>query len=78
MPKWIERATVVDGTVRTGIYAQDGSFNVVESDGSEFVGIYHPCGAFWVTVVAEDSFPVYAPDGSYNIAQSVWTDGGGA
>lgn len=78
MPRWIERATVVDGTVWTGLYAPDGSFNVVEAPGDEPVGIYHPCGAFWVTISADEHFPVYADDGSYNIALTVWEDGGGA
>jgi hypothetical protein len=57
--------TPVSGLTFTGLFAADGSTNVVESDGSDFVGVYNPCGAMNVTFT--DSQPPiqgYAPDGS--------------
>lgn len=62
---WIERYTIVDGTAPVGVYAADGSFNVVDSaEETGFVGIYHPCGAYWVTFIAEPTDEAYAPNGS--------------
>lgn len=68
---WITRATVVDGTEPVGVYAADGSFNVVESDGSVPVGVYHPSGAYWVTTTEEEYHEAYAPDGSLYILASL-------
>lgn len=53
-----------------GLYAADGSFNVVDSSGETVhVGIYHPCGALWVTFTEELNPPVYAPNGSFYVYQ---------
>lgn len=71
MPQWIKRATVVDGLTRVGLYAPDGSFNVVEAPGGSFVGIYHPCGAYWVTSTTDENHPFYADDGSIYILDTV-------
>jgi hypothetical protein len=63
--------TIVDGDTLTGLYAADGTTNVVDSsvavDDNEdpiFVGLYHPCGAYWVTFTEDTNHPVYAPNGS--------------
>ena len=49
-----------------GIYAADGSFNVVDSSEEEnFVGVYHPCGAYWVTFTEDPKSKAYAPNGSH-------------
>ena len=77
MAEWITRATIVSGTSFTGLYAADGSFNVVESNGIGFKGIYHPCGAYWVTVSPLDNHPFYAEDGSVYISQEVWNSASG-
>jgi hypothetical protein len=54
--------TVVDGTTKTGLFASDGSYNVVDSAEAEgFVGVYHPCGALNVTF---ETLEAYAPNGS--------------
>jgi len=74
MTGWIKECTVVDGLTRTGLYAPDGSFNVVESDGSAWVGVYHPCGAYWVTQVSAID-ETYAEDGSLNILDTVYALG---
>lgn len=68
---WISRCTVVDGLTPTGLYAADGSYNVVVSNPAEVTGIYHPCGGYWVTSSADPTFPVYAPNGSLYIAADV-------
>lgn len=39
--------TEVDGNTYTGVYAADGSYNVVVDDLSHF-GVMHPCGAYRV------------------------------
>ena len=66
--------TEVDGNSLVGLYAADGTTNVVDSvvavDGEENplpTGIYHPCGALWVTFVEDPNPPVYAANGSLNI-----------
>ncbi len=65
---WIKYYTEVDGTERTGLYAEDGSYNVVDSAAEEgFVGIYHPCGGYWVTFVTEKPKRANAPNGSHYI-----------
>ena len=55
--------TVVDGSVYTGLYASDGSINVIKSTGG-YVGAYHPCGAYWVSLTPGGIVPLRAPDGS--------------
>lgn len=68
--------TVVDGSTLTGLWAADGSINVVKSDGSVYRGAYHPCGAWWVTLVTSGIVGYYAPDGSMNVAESPYTSTG--
>lgn len=41
------RTTTVNGLTRVGLYAADGSFNVVVDDASN-KGLFHPCGALRV------------------------------
>lgn len=65
--RWITRTSYTDGTTPVGIFAPDGSNYVVESDGVGWKGVYHPCGAFWVTGFAAEEDPTYAPDGSLYI-----------
>lgn len=71
MSGWIRRATVVDGTTRTGIYAEDGSNNVVVAEDATLKGIYHPCGAFNVTSTSDENHKAYADDGSYYIHEAL-------
>jgi hypothetical protein len=48
--------TVVDGTVNTGYYADDGSVNVVDASAeTDNTGLSHPCGATWVTRAPADT-----------------------
>lgn len=61
--------TIVDGTTKTGLFAPDGSMNVVEATGS-IIGLYHPCGAIQVTPVDGNSFVgFFAIDGSMNVLE---------
>ena len=55
------KVTIVDGNTYTGIYAPDGSYNGVITNGST-VGLYHPCGAYNVTPTDKytNPLPVYA------------------
>lgn len=69
-PQWIKEATVVDGLTRTGLYASDGSFNVVVSNPAVRCGIHHPCGAYWVTGTDVDAHKFYAPNGSIYVLNS--------
>lgn len=63
---FITNYTIVDGTTVTGLYAADGSYNVVDSsEETGPTGLYHPCGAYWVTFVAADPEKAYAPNGSF-------------
>lgn len=59
------RVTIVSGATRTGLYAPDGSVNVVlESSGAlSPPGMYHPCGALRLQSVGT-SFGVFAPNGA--------------
>lgn len=62
--------TVVDGSTYTGLYAADGSLNVIKYNGT-YKGMYHPCGALLVTPVDGSAFVgFYAPDGSMNVIES--------
>lgn len=54
--------TVVDGSTFTGLYAADGSINVVLDD-TTYKGVYHPCGAFRVNSGTGSS--VYDASGAY-------------
>lgn len=62
--------SVVAGSSYTGLYAADGSLNVIASPGT-YVGIYHPCGALYVTPVTDTSLhSYYAPDGSMYVTNT--------
>ena len=59
----------------TGLFAADGSMNVVASSGG-YVGAAHPCGAAWVTNnTSNNTFSIRAPDGSSNISVSPYFTG---
>lgn len=59
------RYTEVDGTTFTGLYAGDGSFNIVINDGLGPIGVYHPCGAYRVAT-SDDDKSFYHANGSIN------------
>lgn len=67
--------TVVSGSALTGLYAADGSLNVVlaPSPVTAFKGAYHPCGAWYVTLVTSGVCGYYAADGTMNVAQTPFT-----
>lgn len=54
--------TTVDGTAWTGLYAEDGSVNVVLDD-TTYQGLYHPCGALRVN--SADGNTVVDSSGAY-------------
>lgn len=55
-----------------GIYADDGSFNVTEVDGSTYTGLYSADGAYNVVVVDGSTYTgLYAPCGAYNVCSYV-------
>lgn len=57
--------TVVAGTSYTGLYAADGSTNVVETGGiTPYAGAYAPCGALNVSLYTTGISPIRAADGS--------------
>lgn len=56
--------SVVDGSVKTGATAPDGSWYVVLAPGGSYVGAYHPCGARYVTATSGVQVNLQAPDGS--------------
>ena len=53
--------TQVDGSTYTGVYAADGSYNVVVDDVSNF-GVMHPCGAYRIN--SSDGTTYYDPTGA--------------
>lgn len=55
------RTTTVSGTSPTGLYAADGSINIVLNDVSH-TGLYHPCGALRVN---SSTGVGYDPSGAY-------------
>lgn len=66
------KLTAVAGTSYTGLYAADGSYNVVlTTENTTIKSLHHNCGAYWGTVVTDTSSPYYAIDGSMNIIQNV-------
>ena len=71
------RVTVVDGLTRVGTYAADGSWNVIEAPGpaTTKVGVYHSCGARYVTLQAVAVSSIYAPDGSLNVSVTPYVSG---
>lgn len=67
----INSYTLVDGTVKTTLYADDGSYNVFDASEVESpVGIFHPCGAYNVTFVEGEPQATYAPNGSLYVTQT--------
>lgn len=62
--------TIVDGETLVGLYAADGTTNVVDSSEEEgFVGLYHPSGAYWATFTADIDHECLAPNGSLYVYQ---------
>lgn len=65
------KLTVVPGTSYTGLYAVDGSQNVVlTTENTTWKGSQHPCGAYWGTLVTTPVLMAYAIDGSNYIVQN--------
>lgn len=69
--------TVVDGSTYVGVYAADGSINVVDqTSSSDYVGMINPCGAYNVTL---DSGTDYVgrvnPNGSLNVNTTTRANG---
>lgn len=56
------RYTTVPGTSWTGLYASDGSINVVLDDTTHF-GLYHSCGALRASSTLGNT--IYDPTGAY-------------
>lgn len=70
------RVTIVDGTAWTGLYASDGSWNIVlVSSSATPQGLYHACGAYRVVSSSSD-YGVYAPNGAYYADSSGLTPNG--
>lgn len=66
------RITIVDGTARTGLYAPDGSLNVVVVfQDDTYLGVYHPCGATRGTIW-DGSRGQFAPNGAVYM-EGLWT-----
>lgn len=66
------RVTVVNGSTYTGVYAADGSINVVVLVApAGWEGVYHDCGAFNVVMSSDQS--LYHASGAYNAVD----EGGG-
>lgn len=64
------RVTVISNTSSSsyaGLYASDGSYNVISATGTNWVGVYHPNGGYWVTNVSSNVLNLFAADGSYNV-----------
>lgn len=70
--------TVVNGSTLTGRYAANGSINVVlaPSPVTAPVGMNHPCGAMYVTLVTSGLVSRYAADGSINVSETPYTPSG--
>lgn len=66
------QVNVVDGTTRTGIYAADGSINIVVDD-EDNTGVTHPCGALRAN--SGTGTETYDPSGAmyYNFLLGVGT-----
>lgn len=56
--------TAVNGSSYTGLYAADGSYNIVINNSSSTVGLHHPCGAYNAFVTTNQYAGYYAPNGS--------------
>lgn len=62
------KLTVVNGLTRTGVYAVDGSYNVVTNDGTGAkLPVYHACGAYNATITTNAAAGYYSPNNSMNI-----------
>lgn len=62
------RMTVVDGSVYTGLYAVDGSYNIVTNDGTGAArAANHPCGAFNATITVDPYAGYYSTNKSMNV-----------
>jgi hypothetical protein len=62
------RINLVSGTAYVGLYAADGSMNVVDVTGvsiSTYGGLYHPSGAIRGRTSPATYSGLQAPDGSY-------------
>jgi hypothetical protein len=71
MATWLDGGvTYVSGSTFTGLYADNGTINVVESNPAVRRGVYHPCGAVWVTTVTGRPTEAYAPNGSVYLSSS--------
>ena len=67
------KITVVNGATRTGVYAPDGSINVVNAPAT-IVGAMHPCGAWWVKKVTGPSIVNRrAATGALNVVTTPYT-----
>lgn len=64
---------IVDGTTSTGLFASDGSFNIVLDD-STHSGVYHPCGAFRVNSLKGST--AYDTSGAFYINHILGSFGG--
>lgn len=60
------KTTVVNGSVYTGLYAPDGSWNIVLNTSSNYVGLHHPCGAYNAVVVTDKTATLH-PNGSLSV-----------
>jgi hypothetical protein len=69
------RLTVVPGTSYTGVYARDGSINVVLN--SSHVGCYHPCGAWRVSTASNPEMLTYDPSGAFYLNTLLGSSGPG-
>lgn len=65
------QVTIVTGSTYTGIQAIDGSYNGVLNDGTGILGLYHPCGAYNVTLATNPNSLVQATNGSLCIIPSI-------
>lgn len=61
------KTTTVAGNAITGVYAPDGSYNIVTNTAVVPVGTYHACGALNAFVTANTGAGRYAPNGSVNV-----------
>src|SRR6185295_2136604 len=75
----VQRIRVVNGATRTGLYGAANTINVVlaPSPVTGMVGLYHPCGAYYVTV-ANDTLDkgAYARDGSLYVTETLTNHNG--
>lgn len=62
--------TVVPGSSYTGLYAANGSYNIVINASGSYQGLYHPCGAYNAVSVADTVRSFYAANGSVNVVDT--------